>query len=201
MSDYNEPQGQVDEYLAELREQLAGLPVEDMEEILRELHGHIAERAKESGAPIDQVLRQLGTAEEIGGLYRADVLVANARAGFSPATIIRATLRLATRTGLGFAAFLAGITGYALGSGLILCAILKPFLPAYVGLWINPHGFVLGAEIPQPHGQELLGWWLVPYGLGVGVAFILGTTVFLRWMLRFVPRATRRVASMAAPAA
>lgn len=201
MSDFNEPRGQVDTYLAALREELTGLPAEDVEEILTELRGHIAERAKESGAPVEQILRQLGTADEIGALYRSDALVANARAGFSPALIIRATLRLATKTGVGFAVFLVGLMGYALGSGLILCAILKPFLPAYVGLWMNPHGFVLGAEIPKPHGQELLGWWLVPYGLGVGVAFILGTTVFLRWMLRFVPRTRRRVGSMAAPAA
>lgn len=85
-------------------------------------------------------------------------------------------------------ALLAGFLGYVLGGSLIICAILKPFLPIYVGLWINPDGMVLGAEVPRPHGQELLGWWLIPYGPGVGLAFLIGTTVFLRWMLRFVPR-------------
>lgn len=52
---------------------------------------------------------------------------------------------------------------------------------------------VLGAEVPQPHGQELLGWLIIPYGLAVGIAFLLGTTAFLRWMLQFVPRASRQI--------
>jgi uncharacterized membrane protein len=185
---------QIELYLSQLREQLGGLPADDVEEILRELRGHIAERvapsdAEQKAAPVDAVLRQLGTPEQIGSLYRADALAAHARASFSPSLIIQATIRWATRTAVGFLAFLAGMVGYALGVSLIVCAILKPFFPADVGLWINPHGMVLGAELPRPHGQELLGWWIIPYGLGVGLAFILGTTVLLRWLLRFVPRA------------
>lgn len=203
MSDHSEsPQRQIESYLAALRKQLDGLPAEDVEEILQELRGHIAERVKEtesgqSAAGVAQLLDQFGTPQQIGSLYRAEALAASARAGFSPALIVRATLRVASRTGVGFLALMAGFVGYVLGGALIICAILKPFLPAYVGLWINPGGMVLGAEMPQPHGQELLGWWLIPYGLGVGLAFLIGTTVFLRWMLRFVPRSARRAASPA----
>ena len=202
MSNHTElPHGQVDEYLTALRKQLAGLPAEEVEEILRELRGHIAERAAESdseqnGRSVVEILRQLGTPEEIGSLYRAEALVAHARAGFSPALIIRATIRWATRTVVGFLTFLAGLVGYALGVSFIACAILKPFFPAYIGLWINSHNVLLGAEVPRPHGPELLGWWIIPYGLGLGVAFILGTTMLLRWMLRYVPGASRRVASV-----
>lgn len=193
MNEHTQPQGEVDTYLAVLRRQLADLPAEDVEEILRELRGHIAERAAETashrnGTPVAQILHELGTPEQIGSLYRADALVAHARAGFSPVLIIRTTIRWATKTVVGFFAFLAGAVGYALGAALIACAVMKPFIPAYVGLWIGPHGMLLGAELPKPHGPELLGWWIIPYGLGVGLAFILGTTVFLRWMLRFAPR-------------
>ena len=202
MSGHAQPaQDPVDLYLAALGKHLAGLPADEIEEILRELRGHIAERAAESDskqnrASVAEILRQLGTPEEIGSLYRADALVAQARATFSPALIIRTTIRWATRTLTGFAAFLAGVIGYSIGVGLIVCAILKPFLPTDIGLWVNPSdGFVLGVEVPRPHGHELLGWWLIPYGLGVGLAFILGTTALLRWMLRFVPRASGRVAS------
>lgn len=203
MSDHTElPQRQVDNYLTRLRSELADLPAGDVEEILRELRGHIAERAAETGSeenkmPVEQILRDLGAPEQIASLYRADALAAHARAGFSPALIIRATIRLATRTMVGFVAFLAGVVGYAFGAALIACAVMKPIFPDYVGLWIKPHGVLLGAEMPRPVGHELLGWWLIPYGLGVGIAFILGTTVFLRWMLRFVPRASCRVTSMA----
>lgn len=202
MNERSQPQGEVDIYLAALRTQLADLPAGDVEEILRELRGHIAERAAEgdsqrNGMPIAQILRELGTPEHIGSLYRSDALVAHARAGFSPLLIIRTTIRWASKTVVGFFAFLAGAVGYALGAALIACAVMKPLMPAYVGLWIGPHGMLLGAELPKPQGPELLGWWVIPYGLGVGLAFILGTTVFLRWMLRFAPRASRRIASPA----
>lgn len=203
MSDRPErPQSQVDAYLAALRSHLAGLPAADIEEILREFHGHIVERAaegasQEAGTPIEQILQQLGSPEQIGSLYRADAMVAHARASFSPSLIIRTTVRWATRTGLGFAAFLAGFVGYAIGAALIVCAVLKPIFPADVGLWMGLHGMVLGAAMPRPQGHELLGWLIIPYGLGVGVAFILGTTVFLRWMLRFIPKLSRQVATPA----
>lgn len=204
MSDSSQPaRDPIAIYLAALRKHLVGLPADDVEEIVQELRGHIAERVAESaaeqnGTTVEGILHQLGTPEQIGSLYRSDALVAHARATFSPALIIRTTVRWASRTVLGFAASLAGLVGYSIGVGLIVCAVLKVFLPNEVGLWINPSdGFVLGLEIPRPHGPELLGWWLIPYGLGVGVAFILGTTVFLRWMLRFVPRVSRRVGSLA----
>jgi uncharacterized membrane protein len=194
MTETRQSEQQIELYLSKLREQLGGLPADDVEEILRELRGHIAERvaasdSERTAAPIDAVLRQLGTPEQIGSLYRADALAAHARTSFSPSLIIQATTRWATRTAVGFLAFLAGMVGYALGVSLIVCAVLKPFFPADVGLWISRHGMVLGAELPRAHGQELLGWWIIPYGLGVGLAFILGTTVLLRWLLRFVPRA------------
>jgi len=202
MSDHiGQAQGQIDFYLAALRKQLAGLPAKDVEEILLELRGHIVERAAEGDSDqnrtsVEQILRQLGTPEQIGSLYRTDAMVAHARASLSPALIIRTTIRWATKTVLGFVAFLVGALGYALGASLIVCAILKPFFPENIGLWINPHGMVLGAQMPKPHGHELLGWWIIAYGLALGMAFIFGTTVFLRWMLRFVPRASPRVASI-----
>lgn len=198
-----QPEEQVEIYLARLRKELGGLATDDIEDILRELRGHIAERAsavdsERHRAPVEQILSRLGSPQEIGSLYRADALVARARATFSPALIIRATIRWATKTVVGFLTFVAGAVGYALGASLIVCAILKPFFPAEIGLWISPHGMVLGAQMPhQAHAQELLGWWIIPYGLGVGAAFIVGTTVFLRWMLRFVPRASRRLAALA----
>lgn len=99
MSDHPEPpQGQIDLYLDALRKQLAGLPADDVEEILRELRGHIVERAADSdsqsyGTSVERILRQLGTPEQIGAHYRADALVAHARVSYSPALIIRATSR------------------------------------------------------------------------------------------------------------
>ena len=141
-----QPEEQVEIYLAKLRKELAGLSPDDVEDVLRELRGHIAERAaaidSESRPSVEQILSRLGSPKEIGSLYRADALLAHARASFSPALIMRATIRWATKTVVGFLVFLAGLLGYALGASLIVCAILKPLFPTYIGLWINPHGMV-----------------------------------------------------------
>lgn len=197
------PDDPVSLYMLKLRKALAGLPAEDIEEILRELRGHIAERAAEvdfaqkGGAPVERILSKLGTPEYIGSLYRADTLAARARASFSPALIILTTLSWATKTILGFVAFIIGFAGYAIGLALVVLALLKPILPSHIGLWITRHGMQMGYQISRAHGTELLGWWIIPIDLVVGAAFLLGTTVFLRWMLRFVPRASRRLARRA----
>jgi uncharacterized membrane protein len=196
------PQEQVDTYLARLRKALGGLPADDVEEILQELRGHIAERAaatdsdRESTA-VEWILATLGTPEEIGSLYQTDAQLAHARATFSPALIIRTTIRWATKTVLGFVAFILGFTGYALGLSFIACALLKPFFPTHIGLWIHPHGIELATpNAARDLGPELLGWWIIPIGLLAGALFVIGTTVFLRWMLRFAPSASRRIASL-----
>lgn len=191
-------QAQIDDYLAKLRQALSGLPANDIEEILRELRGHLDERAMEGDSehgqtPLEHILRQFGTPEYIGSLYRADARVARARETFSPALIMGSTIRWATRTGCGFLAFMVGLAGYALGASLMACALLKPFSPTHIGLWINPHGMLFGYTLQRPHSAELLGWWVIPIGLVAGTASVLGTTAFLRWMLRFVPQTSRRV--------
>jgi len=62
MSDHTQlPQDQVAAYLAGLRQALAGLPPDDVEEVVREIGGHIAERAAypdlgKNKMPIEQIL-------------------------------------------------------------------------------------------------------------------------------------------------
>jgi hypothetical protein len=196
------PRAQIDVYLARLRRALDGLPAADIEEIVRELRGHIAERAMEAqsaqpdGAPIEYILQDLGAPENIAAAYRDDALVARARTTFSPALIFRTTLRWASRTARGFLVFFVALIGYGVGLSLVTCALLKPLFPDNIGLWISRHGMDLGFQTPRPAGPELLGWWIIPLGLIGSAAFILGSTVFLRWMLRYVPSAAPRVQSV-----
>src|SRR6202011_5721851 len=49
MSSSERLQRKIDAYLAELRRSLGELPAEDVQEILREIRGHILERAEASG--------------------------------------------------------------------------------------------------------------------------------------------------------
>ncbi len=185
----------IDAYLARLRESLGRLPIEEVNDIVRELHGHIVERVESSGAmdgkTVERILGSMGRPEDIGSLYRTEALVARARATFSPLLIVRTTIRWAMKTLLGFIALVLGIIGYGIGLVLVACAILKPFFPSHIGLWVNEHGVQLATPTSQALGSELLGWWAVPIYLFLGALAVVATTWFLRWMLRFASRPPR----------
>jgi uncharacterized membrane protein len=193
MTTYDQPlQARIDAYLMRLRRSLGELPPEDVNDILREIRGHILERAEAAGELTDEalvtILRELGQPEDIGPLYQAEAMVARARSSFSPSLIMRTTLRWAMRSAVGFIVFLAGLVGYSLAIGFLVCALLKPFMPSQVGLWIHDHGFTLGT-ISSPAAHELLGWWLIPIGFIAGALLLVWTTRALRWLLRFATRA------------
>ena len=96
-------------------------------------------------------------------------------------------------TVLGFVAFLFSIIGYGLGLSLISCSLLKPFFPNNIGLWVSSHGIELAAPNASDLGPELVGWWIIPMSLFVGVLFLVVTTLILRWALRFAPRTSRSI--------
>ena len=189
-----ELQNRIDTYLMKLRRSLGELPPDDVSDILREIRGHILERAGTSGELTNEklvtILRELGRPEEIGPLYQAEANVARARSSLSPLLILRATMRWGMNSLLGLTVFISGLFGYGLALGLIISAFLKPFDPDHVGAWVTDSGFTIGS-LSHPVHPDLLGWWIIPVGLVVGAILLVVTTRFLRWMLRFAIR--RRV--------
>jgi hypothetical protein len=177
---------QVDNYLSNLRKSLPHMPVEEREEIVREISAHIRECAQEPGSSIDNVLKRLGSPESLASEYGHDRLMRRARRSFSPVLILRVTLALARRGAEGFALFLGTLVGYTMGGGLVLTAILKPFFPRNIGLWIGPGVFDFGFRVPPHSGpvHEVLGQWYIPVALGAGYLFIWLTTSGIRWYLR-----------------
>lgn len=189
MSYTSEQQTRIDAYLMKLRRSLGDLRPEDVNEILREIRGHILERAEASGEVTNdrlvEILKDLGRPEDIGPLYQAEAMVARARSSFSPALILRTTMRWAMMSVRGFVVFLAGLVGYGMSIGFLLCAILKPFMPDQVGAWVSPGTFSIGTVASVPNAHEVLGWWLIPFCLVAGALALVLTTRILRWTLRF----------------
>jgi uncharacterized membrane protein len=185
-------QTRIDAYLMNLRRSLGELPAEDVNDILREIRGHILERAEAAGELTDEeivaILRALGKPEDIGPLYQAEAMVARARASFSPTLILRTVLRWAMKSAVGFAVFIVGLTGYGMALSFLVSALMKPIFPDHVGAWLGDGGFSMGMMVPAPHRTEILGWWIIPIGLVAGTLLIIATTRFLRWMLRFAAR-------------
>jgi hypothetical protein len=196
-------QARIEAYLHRLRQALGALPSEEIEEIVREIRGHIVERAESteqlSEAALNGILSALGNPEDIAALYQSRAMVKRARASTSPLLILMTTIRWAGMSLAGLVACLFGVFGYVMGIGFFVTAILKVLHPDRVGLWVGPHmwdlsmGALTTAELDQAHAHELLGWWLIPFGLISGPLILVVTTLLLRWALRFAfPRTAMR---------
>jgi hypothetical protein len=196
-------QERIDAYLKRLRQALGSLPPEEIAEIVREIRGHIVERAESTDllneAALKGILSALGNPEDIASLYQSRAMVARARASTSPLLILMTTIRWAGMSLAGLVTCLFGLIGYALGIGFLVSPILKMLNPERVGLWVGPHywdfslGALSAAYQARAHAQEVLGWWLIPFGLVAGPLILVVTTLLLRWALRFAfpPTAVR----------
>ncbi len=191
-------QGQIDAYLNRLRRALADLAPAEVAEIVREIHGHIVERAEATDsfneAALTRILAALGNPEDIGALYQSRAMVARARVSTSPLLILRTTVRWAAKSIAGLAMSIFALFGYTFGISWLLGAVLKFFHPDRVGLWVGPQvwnlsmGSLTVAERTREHATEVLGWWLVPIGFIAGPVTLILTTLILRWALRFAFR-------------
>jgi hypothetical protein len=111
-------------------------------------------------------------------------VVARARSSLSPRVVMRGIQRWSTVSALGLVLFVLGIAGYATGFSLMITGVGKIFAPHEVGAWLFPGSFSIGTN-SNPAAREVLGWWLIPVGLGVGSLVVVATTRLLRWTLRF----------------
>jgi uncharacterized membrane protein len=178
---------QMDSYLATLRQHLAPLTLGEREEILREIAAHVRDSAEQSGATVEAVLARLGPAEELAGEYRDGLLISRASRSFSPIVLLRATLRLATKSVSGIVVFVLSVFGYSFGAGFVIVAFSKMIFPSHAGAWVQDGRLVdFGAFLYGiPAGaHEVLGVWIIPLGLIAGSLTLLLTTFLIRNSLR-----------------
>jgi hypothetical protein len=109
----------------------------------------------------------------------------------SPLRILESLFSWAGLSLAGFLVLMVSVVGYFLGVVFILVAALKSFHPRTAGLWILPNGaddfeisVRLGFGGVPGSGRELLGWWIIPLGVGAGCALVLLTTRFAIWCAR-----------------
>jgi hypothetical protein len=184
----------VERYLDRVRASLPGMPVPEVDEILLELRGHIAERMG-SGGNIESVLLALGEPEDLARQYKTESVATRAECGGSPIVILHSLLLLRRGRFRGWAPLALTAFGYAWALALVAAAFEKILSPRDVGLWYRP-GTVslprLTVDGPGPPGtHELLGWWFVPAGLLAGALLFFLTQQFGLWWIRR-SRGTRR---------
>jgi len=204
-----------DEYLASLRKALGDVPIAERDEMVEEIRSHIFERIEAEGQAtervINQVLRAVGDPNELASQYKVEALLRGAAKSRSPWVLLRSTLRWAMTGIVGFIAFAITLTGYGCAAVCYLCALLKPILPARIGLWLSPEhtltlgywngrlsgtevygisvrppfSFVLGT-LSATNGpvREIYGPWFFPASFLCGLLFIMVTTYFTKWFIR-----------------
>jgi hypothetical protein len=190
---------EIGNYLTSLRTHLGPIAVAEREEIVREIGAHIRDSAEQSGAGVPAILARLGSAEDLAAQYREGLLIRRASLSFSPLVLLRATLRLATKGVSGVIVFFWGLFGYAIGAGMVLTALMKPFLPANTGVWFSREGRMLDTGVmfppPAPPAHEVLGWWYIPIMLILGSITLLVTTFAIQKFLGVSQRLVARLQS------
>ena len=182
---------QIDDYLVSLRSHLGPMTLAEREEIVREIGAHIRDSAEEAGASIDTVLKRLGPPEALAAQYRDGMLIRRASLSISPLLLLRGALRLATKGAAGIVVFFVAVFGYALGSGLVLTALVKPILPLNTCMWFRDGVLVSSGVIfpaPAPPQHEVLGMWYIPLALIIGSLTLLATSFVIRTSLRLSQR-------------
>ena len=178
----------ISDYLSRLETAMGRISAQDKEDILREIRTHILDSVAGSTngeAALDRVLGLLGTPEELAGRYRTECQLTRASRSFSPWLLLGTCWGWAKLGVKGTVAFLVALFGYATALGLIVAMFLKPFMPAKIGTWVGPEGFVaVGVPAHPEVMHELLGNYFVPVMAVVAFGFAIGTTHALRWMIR-----------------
>ncbi len=177
----------VDRYLDRVRSALRGMSVTEVDDIVIELRGHIAERSGTAGGA-EASLRSLGDPTELARQYRADSVTTRAELSRSPIIMLHSLLLLRRGSFAGWLAFALAALGYAWAIALGAAAVEKILSPQDVGLWLGPGpGSTPRIMIdgPGPPGaRELLGSWFVPLGIAVCVALLFLTKRFGLWWIR-----------------
>ncbi len=177
---------EIERFLDRVRASLRGMRGDEVEEIVRELRSHIADRA-ESAKDLPAALRSLGDPEELARQYRTDRVVEHAECARSPIVVLHGLLLIRRESAWGWIVLALTLFGYAWAVALGTAAVEKILSPRDVGLWIAPGGSwipLLTMEGPGlPGSRELLGWWIVPLGVLGCAALVYLSGRFGRWWI------------------
>ena len=177
----------VETYFGQLDSKLADLPQRDRREFLMELRAHVMDRLEQKAAISDDdcrtVLKALGTPDEIARQYRMELILKRSSWKISPLTVLRVALRWTVAGVQGYLVFVVALVGYLVAASLYLTALLKPFFPHNIGMYVSERGINLAA-FPVQHGHDIMGTYYIPFAIFAGYLFTLGTTLLIRFLVQ-----------------
>jgi len=184
----------LEDYLQKLKEVLKPLPEKEKDEIVLEIRGHIQERMSQSSQAEDNVealksaLVRLGRPEEYGSEFVTDYLLSKGIERKHAGMIFRGLLRWGCNTLVGFFYSLFFFASYLISASFVLVGIMKPIFPEKVGFFLRNgrfenFGLIMGVT-DSPNMQEVLGYWIIPIALVIGIAWFFVTTWLLKKVIR-----------------
>lgn len=152
-------------YLRRLGWALASLPERDRDDIIEETRVHVLART-DQGQTLPHALAALGPADRYARRFIDEMEISNALAGQRPLQVLSVVLRRVHRSFTAGVAFLAVLFLAAFAIGGVSAAVMKPFDPEHVGLWVSAHGdFFFGRSNGRNGQHEILGPWLYPFAV------------------------------------
>ena len=155
-----------DAFLRKVRQGIAPLPLPEQEDIIAELRSHLFARL-DQGHP--DPLAGFETPEKLAADFVAEYGLRGALSRGTPYAMSKALFVAAQDSILALLVLLPLLLLQLGAFCCLLTAVLKPFMPDRVGLWIGPGTFFVGTLEGHPGVHEVLGWWGMPILATVGV--------------------------------
>ena len=163
------------DYFERVGRNIRGLKVDQRKELLMELQGHLYE-SYENGSADNEVENLLNAIESLGAPedYLKPMitreLIEHGNRSFSPIAIIKGLyFNLFENLRTAAISITLGV-GYLVATVFTVLAILKLFYPRQVGYFVGADGEIAFGFMIDPAGmREILGYWIVPLGLGAAI--------------------------------
>jgi uncharacterized membrane protein len=175
-------QSLIHDFLKNLSKYLSRLDKPDAEEVIREIESHILdaiELQEQTGGTSDakSILDGFGEPREFANQYVEHLLKGTPPPkGFKA---IQSVKKGATKT----LYYSMGLLGFGVAAFLIIIGVGKLMMPSAIGVWSAAQGnsvVITFSEHVYPNSGELLGYWLSPIAIVIGVAIALLTKSVLR---------------------
>ena len=184
----------LEDYLQKLKEVLMPLPEKEKDEIILEIKGHIQDRmtqfsqGEDNAEALKSALIRLGKPEEYAFEFVTDYLLSKGMERKKAWMIFKGLLRWGCNTLVGFFYSLFFFVSYLIAASFVFIGIMKPIFPEKVGFFLRNgrlenFGLIMGVT-DNPNIQEVLGYWIIPIALVIGIAWFFVTTWLLKKVIR-----------------
>ena len=172
----------IHQYLKNLSKYLFRLDKSDAQEVIREIESHILdalEIQEKSGRLSDpqEILDGFGEPRELANQYVEHLLKG------TPPPIGFKAIQNVKKGATNTLYYSMGFLGFGISVLLITIGLAKLFMPGEIGVWSAAQGnsiMITFSEHVYPDSAELLGYWLSPIAIGLGVGIAQLTKSVLR---------------------